>query len=48
MLWSVLVIFALILLAAGLHTPQSYLKSSSLYLLSAMVSSLVGASLYKE
>ena len=48
MLWAVLAIFAVILLAMGLHTPQSYLKSSALYLMSALASSLAGAALYTE
>ena len=48
MLWLVVAIFGVLLLAMGLHTPQSYLKSSTLYLVSALVSSLVGAALYKE
>ena len=48
MLWLVIVIFAVVLLALGLHTPQSFLKSSAFYLVSAVVSSLVGAALYKE
>ena len=48
MLWLVVAITAVILLAMGLHTPQSYFKSSALYLASALVSSLVGAALYKE
>jgi hypothetical protein len=48
MLWLVIAIFALLLLAMGLHSLQSYLKSSTLYLISAVVSSLVGAALYRE
>ena len=48
MLWLVIVIFALVLLALGLHTPQTFLKSSAFYLVSAVVSSVVGAALYKE
>ena len=48
MLWLVVAIFAVLLMALGLHTPQSYLKSSALYLVAALVSSLVGAKLYKE
>ena len=47
-LWMALAISVLILLAIGLHTPQSYVKSSMLYLISAVASSLVGAALYKE
>jgi len=47
-LWLAFAIAVLILTAIGLHTPQSYLKSSGLYLVSALVSSLVGAALYKE
>jgi hypothetical protein len=38
----------LFLLVAGLHTPPSYAKSASLYLVSAIVCSLVGAAVYKE
>ena len=48
MLWLVVAIFAVLLLAMGLHTPQSYLESCALYLVSAVVSSLAGAALYKE
>ena len=48
MLWLVMAIFALLLVAIGLHTVQSYLKSSALYLVSAIVSSIVGAALYRE
>ena len=47
-LWLAFAIAVFILMAIGLHTPQSYLKSSGLYLVSAVVSSLVGAALYKE
>ena len=47
-LWLAFAIAMFILMAIGLHTPQSYLKSSALYLVSAVVSSLVGAALYKE
>ena len=47
-LWLAFAIALLVLMAIGLHTPQSYLKSSALYLVSALVSSLVGAALYKE
>ena len=47
-LWLAFAIAVFILMAIGLHTPQSYLKSSALYLVSAVVSSLVGAALYKE
>jgi hypothetical protein len=48
MLWLVIVIFAVVLLALGLHTPQSFVKSSAFYLISALVSSVVGGALYKE
>lgn len=48
MVWLALAIAVLILLAIGLHTPQSYFKSSALYLVSAVASSLVGAALYRE
>lgn len=48
MVWLALAIAVLILLAIGLHTPQSYFKSSALYLISAVASSLVGAALYRE
>lgn len=47
-LWLAFAIAVLVLMAIGLHTPQSYLKSSVLYLVSALVSSIVGAALYKE
>jgi hypothetical protein len=47
-LWLASAIAVSILMAIGLHTPQSYLKSSALYLVSAVVSSLAGAALYKE
>jgi len=47
-LWLAFAIAALILMAIGLHTPQAYLKSSALYLVAALVSSLVGAAVYKE
>ena len=48
MLWLAFAIAVLILMAIGLHTVQSYLKSSALYLLSAVVSSVAGAALYRE
>lgn len=48
MVWLALVIGVLILLAIGLHTPQSFLKSAVLYLVSAVAASLAGASLYSE
>ena len=48
LLWSAFAIAVLILMAIGLHTLASYVKSSALYLLSALVSSLAGAALYKE
>lgn len=48
MLWLVLAISLVFLLVTGLHTPQSYAKSASLYLVSAIVSSLVGAAVYRE
>jgi hypothetical protein len=48
MLWIVIAIFALLLMAMGLHSLQSYLKSSALYLVSAIASSVAGAALYKE
>lgn len=48
MVWLSLAIGVLILLAIGLHTPQSYFKSAALYLVSAVASSLVGAALYRE
>jgi hypothetical protein len=48
MIWLALAISVLILVAIGLHTPQSYLKSAALYLISAITSSLVGAALYRE
>ena len=47
-LWLAFAIAALVLTAIGLHTPQSYLKSSALYLVSALVSSVAGAALYRE
>jgi hypothetical protein len=48
LLWSAFAIAVLILMAIGLHTLASYAKSSALYLVSALVSSLAGAALYKE
>ena len=48
MSWLVLAIFSILLMAMGLHTPSSYLKSSALYLVAALVSSVAGAALYKE
>jgi len=48
LLWSSFAIAVLILMAIGLHTLESYVKSSALYLLSALGSSLAGAALYKE
>jgi hypothetical protein len=48
LLWLAFAIAVLILMAIGLHTLRSYLKSSALYLISALVSSMVGAALYKE
>lgn len=48
MLWLGFAIAVLILMALGLHTPLSYAKSAGLYLVSALVSSVVGAALYKE
>ena len=48
LLWLAFAIAVLILMAIGLHTVQSYLKSSALYLISALVSSMAGAALYKE
>lgn len=48
MLWLSLAIALVILMALGLHTPQSYFKSAALYLLSAVVSGIAGAALYKE
>lgn len=47
-LWLSLALALVILLALGLHTPQSYFKSAVLYLVSALVSSISGAALYKE
>ena len=48
LVWLVLAISLVILLVLGLHTPQSYAKSAILYLVSAIVCSLVGAALYQE
>ena len=48
LLWLAFAIAVLILMAIGLHTFQWYLKSSALYLVSAIVASLAGAALYKE
>jgi hypothetical protein len=48
MLWLAFAISAILMLALGLHTAQSFTKSATLYLVSAIVSSLVGAALYKE
>ena len=47
-LWLALALGVLILMAIGLHTPRSYLMSSALYLVSAIVASVVGAALYRE
>ena len=47
-LWQGLAIGVLILMAIGLHTPRSYVMSSVLYLVSAIVASVVGAALYRE
>ena len=47
-LWIGLALALVILMALGLHTPQSYGKSAALYLVSAVVSSTAGAALYKE
>ena len=47
-LWIGLALALVILMALGLHTPQSYVKSAALYLVSAVVSSMTGAALYKE
>lgn len=47
-LWLSLALALIILMALGLHTPQSYFKSATLYLISAVVSSIAGAVLYKE
>jgi hypothetical protein len=47
-LWAALAIGVLILMAIGLHTPRSYMMSSMLYLVSAIVASVVGAALYRE
>ena len=47
-LWLSLALALVLLLALGLHTPQSYFKSAVLYLVSALVSSISGAALYKE
>lgn len=48
MLWLALALALVILMALGLHTPQSYFKSAALYLVAALVSSMAGAALYKE
>jgi hypothetical protein len=47
-LWLSLALALVILLALGLHTPQSYFKSAALYLVSALVSSIAGAAMYQE
>jgi hypothetical protein len=47
-LWLAFAIAAVVMLALGLHTLQSYTKSATLYLVSAIVCSLVGAALYRE
>jgi hypothetical protein len=47
-LWLAFAIAVLVLMAMSLHTVASYAKSTGLYLLSAIVSSVAGASLYKE
>lgn len=47
-LWLAFAIAMLVLMAMSLHTVASYVKSAGLYLLSAIVSSIAGASLYQE
>ena len=46
--WAAIAVLTAQLSAVGIRTLPSYLKASALYLLSAVVSSLVGALLYKE
>ena len=48
LLWCAVAIFGVLLLAMGLHTLGSYAKSSGLYLVAAIGSSLAGAALYRE
>jgi hypothetical protein len=48
LLWVSFAIAMLVLMAMGLHSFGSYLKSASLYLLSAIVAGIAGAALYKE
>ena len=48
MLWLAVALVFAGLTAMGMRTLQSYLKSSALYLVSAVGSSLAGAALYKE
>jgi hypothetical protein len=48
LLWCAVAIFGVLLLAMGLHTLGSYTKSSGLYLVAAIGSSLAGAALYRE
>ena len=47
-LWLAFALAMLLLMAMRLHTIRSYPESSTLYLISAVVSSLAGAALYKE
>ena len=48
LLWAATAVLTAQLSAAGIRTLPSYLKAGALYLVSAVVSSLVGAMLYKE
>ena len=47
-LWLAIAILTAQLTAMGLRTLSSYLKSAALYLVSAILSSLAGAALYRE
>jgi hypothetical protein len=46
--WVAIAILTLQLSAVGIRTLPSYLKAAALYLISAIVTGLVGAMLYKE
>lgn len=48
LLWAAIAVLTAQISAAGIRTLPSYLNAGALYLLSAVVSSLVGAAFYKE
>lgn len=47
-LWLAVTIMFAGLMSIGVFTQQAFIKQSALYLVSTMIASLVGASLYKE